>query len=735
MPTIIRTNLRIVNVMGPPIDTAVKQRSPAATGNDDVGDEEGAFSLLRTRELRNFWSAYLRLGLLVLGAESTGALIYFVLTPNGAHRRLLIAIVSAAIAIAIGDSFVVEQVATQTWCARFSLVWTLLSGVLLTIVCHLDGGIDSPLVYLLVLPIASAALGLSVPAVLACGSATLLELFLVWVSEPRVSRVTSDLVMFALVLIGLVAFAIGFARYRSRLQGAQTELEDELAKRAETDSLTGCLNHGAFYDRLGVEIYRALRTGEPVSLLMIDVDLFKSYNDAHGHVAGDNALAELGKTLRTTSRKFDVVGRVGGDEFAVILPRTTLFEAGVIAHRVTRTLERPNGLEITASVGYGELDRLDPSATRLVRDADAGLYEAKAGGRDRSATAQASERVTSEAIRLAANTKLGNERIREAHRATAEALSILDAYQMTDSVGLGFVDREFRILRANPMLASLNGNNLEDQLGRTIEEVVPEIWRQLEERYRGVIASNTPSVNVEVSGEITTDPGHIHHWLTNLYPVRIEQEVIGIGIVVVDITDRKMLEESQVSLTRAVVDALANAIEMRDPYTDGHQGRVAQLAVELAIDLGVAADEALFQQRSSASQGSSAMQNASSLSNTPRQDPTYSHTPTFPITFARWCSSTMNAWMDQAIRVASRRRTSPSAPELLPLRTYSMRCQQIDRTDQLSSSRSSLRSSNRGLALSTIQASLRPVFVESAPGRAVSVQDERTPERLYPKSR
>jgi diguanylate cyclase (GGDEF)-like protein/PAS domain S-box-containing protein len=554
---------------------------------------EGSFGARRTLEHQRFWSSYLRLGLVVLCAESIGTLVYFVLTPNGSHRTLLIAMAGAFTAIALGNLSIVERIAARNWRAEFSLTWTLLSGVVLTTVCFLDGGIDSPLVYLLVLPIASAALGLSVYAVIACGLATLLELFLVWISDPLVSRLASDMAMFSLVLVGLVTFAIGFARSRTRLQSAQVQLEDELAFLAETDLLTGCLNHGAFYLRLEGEINRALRAKSPLSLLMVDIDLFKAFNDSHGHVAGDHALAEVGSTLKNLGRSFDIVGRVGGDEFAVILPATSLAEASSIADRVAKALEHPNGNEMTASVGYSELDPEDPSAKRLVRDADAGLYEAKSDGRDRAARAvrHLSKSVTEETARLKADNRLTEERVREADRATAEALSILDAYQSTSSVGLGFVDREFRILRVNPMLASVNGGRPEDQLGRTVEEVVPRIWPQLEEVYRRVIDTNTPSANVEVSGETAADPGRVHSWLTNLYPVRVAGEVIGIGVVVVDITDRKALEESQASLTRAVVDALANAVEMRDPYTDGHQGRVAQLARELAIDLGVEREE------------------------------------------------------------------------------------------------------------------------------------------------
>jgi diguanylate cyclase (GGDEF)-like protein len=373
-----------------------------------------SFVRSRERELHTFWSSYLRLGLLVFSFESIGALVYLVLTPGGRNRILLIALSGTVLVMALGNSLVVDRIAEKHWRSRFSFFWTLLAGLLLTAVCYLDGGIDSPLVYLLVLPIASAALGLSVSAVLVCGFATLVELLFVWVSDPRVGRLGSDMATFSLVLVGLVIFAIGFARYRTRLQNEEFRLQKELALRAETDLLTGCLNHSAFYQRLSTEIDRALREHRPLSLLMLDIDLFKFFNDSYGHLAGDDALAEVGRALRDCSRSFDVVGRVGGDEFAVILPTTNLLDAGATADRVARTLEHPNGIQITVSVGYAELSPSEPNARQLVRDADAGLYAAKSDGRHRAASAS-SRRPDIPAQRAARGTtdhKMADEPIR-----------------------------------------------------------------------------------------------------------------------------------------------------------------------------------------------------------------------------------------------------------------------------------------------------------------------------------
>ena len=177
------------------------------------------------------------------------------------------------------------------------------------------------------------------------------------------------------------------------------------------------------------------------------------------------------------------------------------------------------------------------------------------------------------------------ESLRDSNRATAEASSIIDSLQSTSSVGLGYVDRDFRLVRINPVLAATNGGKVEEQIGRTVAEVVPALWPTLEPIFRHVIDTGEAVSNWEVSDPTTTDPEHVHSWLANLNPVMVKGLVTGIAIVVVDITERKQLEESQARLTRAVVRALSASVEMRDPYTAGHQERVAQLAVAIATEL------------------------------------------------------------------------------------------------------------------------------------------------------
>ena len=157
------------------------------------------------------------------------------------------------------------------------------------------------------------------------------------------------------------------------------------------------------------------------------------------------------------------------------------------------------------------------------------------------------------------------EELDVAHRATAEALTMLDTLQASAPVGLGFVDRDFRIVRLNDELAAVSGAPAADQVGRTVAEVLPAIWSQLEPIYERVLTTGEAQVNLDVSGPTTQDPGRLHSWLTSYYPVRLANEIIGIGIVILDITKRKQAE----AFRAAVIDNMAEGL-----YALDAEGRV-----------------------------------------------------------------------------------------------------------------------------------------------------------------
>lgn len=175
------------------------------------------------------------------------------------------------------------------------------------------------------------------------------------------------------------------------------ETLDALRLLATRDELTGLLNRREF-DRLALEEQeRSLRFGQPVSLLMIDVDHFKAINDTHGHPAGDAALHAVAERIVAGVRNVDRVFRYGGEEFAVLLVQTDHEAARSAAERVrTSFVTQPIvaadtvRLNLTISIGLATLPRNATSAAELIKAADQALYAAKAGGRNRTEAAIAS---------------------------------------------------------------------------------------------------------------------------------------------------------------------------------------------------------------------------------------------------------------------------------------------------------------------------------------------------------
>jgi diguanylate cyclase (GGDEF)-like protein/PAS domain S-box-containing protein len=183
----------------------------------------------------------------------------------------------------------------------------------------------------------------------------------------------------------LVSLAIANAEARARLLAMAT-----------SDPLTGLANHRSFHERLGAETARARRSGAPLSLVVIDLDHFKRVNDTFGHPVGDEVLREVADRLREGARREDVIARVGGEEFAWLLPEADLAAATEAAERLrTRIRERPfaGAGRQTASLGVASLGVGEGPPALLAR-ADSALYRAKDGGRDAVAVAAPDGEVT-----------------------------------------------------------------------------------------------------------------------------------------------------------------------------------------------------------------------------------------------------------------------------------------------------------------------------------------------------
>ncbi|OSM01880.1 GGDEF domain-containing protein [Magnetofaba australis] len=189
----------------------------------------------------------------------------------------------------------------------------------------------------------------------------------------------------------LMRIVVRWLRNNTENLVAQWERIDVLEAQSYRDALTGCYNRRWFDEALALGVQEAVEAGgEPLSLALIDVDKFKTYNDSYGHQAGDQALKALGQCLREMARSHDRAVRYGGEEFAVLMPQTTLEQAHEAGERIRRAVERLAIFDhagvplphITLSMGLAQSDN-ESTPQSMIDHADQYLYEAKQAGRNR----------------------------------------------------------------------------------------------------------------------------------------------------------------------------------------------------------------------------------------------------------------------------------------------------------------------------------------------------------------
>lgn len=182
---------------------------------------------------------------------------------------------------------------------------------------------------------------------------------------------------------------------RVRLRAGERVLAQTLKLKylASHDDLTGVLNRRALMKQLENVWAKFERDKQPSSVLMLDLDKFKSINDTHGHIVGDKVLKKLASVLQTILRPYDFVGRFGGEEFVALLTDTHIQEASLVAERIrvaiestSLTIEPNKDLNFTASIGVAQFISSDNSAEKTLSRADAAMYEAKSQGRNQVVT-------------------------------------------------------------------------------------------------------------------------------------------------------------------------------------------------------------------------------------------------------------------------------------------------------------------------------------------------------------
>lgn len=201
----------------------------------------------------------------------------------------------------------------------------------------------------------------------------------------------------------LASLARGINAMASRIAMTQEDLRQQVAaatrelrlqkeaaeQAARIDALTGVASRRAFTERAELEIQRALRYSQPLSVVMVDLDRFKRVNDTYGHAVGDAVLVSFAQALMHEVREVDMVGRLGGEEFAVLLPGIEGQEAVRVAERMRQAVEARaltvggQALHFTASFGVADFDGVDVNLPGLLARADSALYQAKHTGRNR----------------------------------------------------------------------------------------------------------------------------------------------------------------------------------------------------------------------------------------------------------------------------------------------------------------------------------------------------------------
>ena len=168
-----------------------------------------------------------------------------------------------------------------------------------------------------------------------------------------------------------------------------TAAKEKAEEMARTDELTCLNNRRAFFELAGRAFKQAKRFQTPLSVIMIDIDHFKYINDQYGHAVGDKVLQTFATLLRKTVRDIDIIGRIGGEEFSIVLPETILSSATELAERLCRDTatfvvkENGNEIQFTSSIGIADCREEDESFDNMLSNADHALYVAKGKGRNR----------------------------------------------------------------------------------------------------------------------------------------------------------------------------------------------------------------------------------------------------------------------------------------------------------------------------------------------------------------
>jgi diguanylate cyclase (GGDEF)-like protein/putative nucleotidyltransferase with HDIG domain len=322
------------------------------------------------------------------------------------------------------------------------------------------------------------------------------------------------------------------------------QLYARMEQRARIDMLTGLFNRHHFEERLEEEISRNSRYGDVFSIFMIDLDNFKTYNDAYGHPAGDILLSQIGKIIKSSVRNADQAFRYGGDEFVVILPRTAREDAHAVAERVRGQIAegmKKKSIAVTCSIGLASYPADGVLASELVGVADTALYHAKRAGGDRILL---SSKILSETLGNGVIYTKRNDL--SAVYALASAVEARDPYTYGHSKkvntyavalaqAIGLSPDEVSMLNTAALLHDIGKIGIPDKVLGKKGELNGEDWEAIKvhPRLGANIVSNIPSLVPCVSSILH----HHERWDGRGYPEGLKGEEIPLEARILSIAD------------------------------------------------------------------------------------------------------------------------------------------------------------------------------------------------------
>jgi diguanylate cyclase (GGDEF)-like protein len=293
------------------------------------------------------------------------AVVYYLLTWSRPDRPVTTAVVGAILVCSLLlTRMPLDELLRGRRREPFFLAWSFSVICVLVLMASFDGGDRSPITAALFLPLAFAALTYPLRSMLAVGAMVIVGYLVVALSGGE-----HDLGRIAFWVCSL-ANATWMCAWQARNHDRQ---HAEITRISRADPLTGCLNRRGFEERLESELAQSARTGQPVGLVLLDLDHFKQTNDEHGHAVGDEVLRWTATTVLLALRPMDALGRIGGDEFAILAPGAGAKEAAEVGARVRAALAD----RAPASFGSASFPADGIDADELHQHADVQLYAMK----------------------------------------------------------------------------------------------------------------------------------------------------------------------------------------------------------------------------------------------------------------------------------------------------------------------------------------------------------------------